>query len=46
MRYNGLETMEKLLNGIEVYKKIKFYTSAKKENDTIAYYLGKELSKE
>jgi hypothetical protein len=46
MGYNGLDTMEKFLNGIKAYKKIKFYTGAKKENDTIAYDLGKELSKE
>lgn len=43
---DGLDTMEKSLNGIKAYKKIKFYTSAKKENDTIAYGLGKDLSKE
>jgi len=46
LKNDGLDTMEESLNGIKAYKKIKFYTSAKKENDTIAYDLGKELSKE
>lgn len=44
--YMELDTMEKSLNRIKVYKKIKFITSTKKENDAIAYGLGKELSKE
>jgi flavorubredoxin len=44
--YMELDTMEKSLNGMKAYKKIKFFTSAKKENDIVAYGLGKELSKE
>lgn len=44
--YMELDAMEKSLSGTKAYKKIKFFTSAKKENDTIAYDLGKELSKE
>ena len=41
-----LETMEKSLNGIKAYKKIKFISGSKKESENIAYNLGKELSKE
>lgn len=39
-----LETMEKFLNGAKAEKKVKFYTSAKKDNDQLAYNLGKELA--
>ena len=44
--YMELDTMEKSLKSMTAYKKIKFLTGAKKENDTIAFDLGKELSKE
>jgi len=41
-----LSNMEKLIDGTSAYKKIKFLTSAKKENDKIAFDFGKELAKE
>ncbi|MBZ4646014.1 MAG: flavodoxin [Clostridia bacterium] len=41
-----LDNMEKFLNSTKAHKKIKFFVSANKENDKIAYDLGKELSKE
>lgn len=44
--YMELDAMEKSLNSMKAYKKIKFFTGAKSENDSIAYDLGKELSKE
>ena len=44
--YMELDTMEKSINIAKAYKKIKFITSAKNENDTIAYDLGRELSKQ
>ena len=43
---SDLETMEKSLNGIKAFKKIKFISSSKKESKDNAYNLGKELSKE
>lgn len=39
-----LDTMEKSLNGLEPYKKVKFDVNAKNGNDKVAYELGKELS--
>ncbi|NMM61836.1 flavodoxin [Clostridium sp. P21] len=41
-----LEIMEKSLNGTKTYKKVKFLSSSKKESESKAYNLGKELSKE
>ncbi len=41
-----LEIMEKSLNGIKAYKKVKFISSSKEESKNNAYNLGKELSKE
>jgi len=41
-----LDTMEKSLNGIKAYKKVKFYLSAKEEGAKDAYALGQELAKE
>lgn len=41
-----LEVMEKSLKGIKAYKKIKFISGSKKESESKAYNLGKELSKE
>jgi len=41
--YMGMDVMEKCLSGGKAFKKVKFLTSAKKENDTLAYNLGKEL---
>lgn len=43
--YMELDAMEKSLNGAKAFKKIKFFTSENKENDTSAYRLGEELSK-
>lgn len=41
-----LDIMEKSLNGISVYKKVKFNSSTKEASKNEAYDLGKELSKE
>jgi hypothetical protein len=43
--YMELDAMEKSLNGITAIEKFKFITNENKENDTIAYNLGLELSK-
>lgn len=41
-----LEIMEKSLNGVKVYKKIKFNVSNKEESKNKAYNFGKELTAE
>jgi menaquinone-dependent protoporphyrinogen IX oxidase len=44
--YMELETMDCALHGAKAYRKIKFFTSGKSENNQKAYDLGRELSKE
>lgn len=44
--YMELDIMDSALYGVKAYKKIKFFTGAKNENNKKAYDLGKELSKE
>jgi flavorubredoxin len=44
--YMELDIMDSALHGAKAYRKIKFFTSGKSENDKKAYDLGKELSKE
>jgi menaquinone-dependent protoporphyrinogen IX oxidase len=41
-----LDVMEKNLNGKKANEKVKFLTGSKKENDSVAYELGKRMSKE
>lgn len=39
-----LDIMEQAIKNADVYKKIKFLTTSKKESEKNAYDLGKELS--
>lgn len=41
-----LDAMENLLKGVKTYKKVKFFTAGNKDNDQLAYDLGKNLAKE